>query len=242
MVELLDADYTFVNERLARHYGMPNIYGSHFRKVPVTDESRRGLLGHASILTVTSQSNRTSPVTRGKWVLENLLGLPPPIPPANVPPLEATKLEGTLRERMVQHRRNPVCASCHQVMDPLGFAFENFDPLGQWRIEDAGDPVDAAGQMPDGSAFEGVTGLRTAILAKSDVFIATLTERLLVYALGRGLEHYDTPAVRAITRAAAERDNSFSALILGIVSSVPFQMRAAAAEESSPAEANVARR
>ena len=242
VVELLDADYTFVNERLARHYGIPNIYGSHFRRVPVTDESRRGLLGHASILTVTSQSNRTSPVTRGKWVMENLLGLPPPIPPANVPPLEDTELEGTLRERMVQHRRNPVCASCHQVMDPLGFAFENFNPLGQWRTEDAGNPVDATGQMPDGSAFEGVTGLRAALLAKSDVFVATLTERLLVYALGRGLEYYDTPSVRAITRTAAEHDNAFSALILGIVNSVPFQMRAAAAEESSPAEANVARR
>ena len=242
VMELLDADYTFVNERLARHYGMPNIYGSHFRKVPVTDESRRGLLGHTSILTVTSQSNRTSPVTRGKWVLENLLGLPPPIPPANVPPLEDTKLEGTLRERMVQHRRNPVCASCHRVMDPLGFAFENFNPLGQWRTVDSGSAVDATGQMPDGSEFEGVTGLRAAILAKSNVFVATLTERLLVYALGRGLEHFDTPAVRTITRAASERGNSFSALILGIVNSVPFQMRAAATEESSPAGANVARR
>ena len=242
VVELLDADYTFVNERLARHYGIPNIYGSHFRKVPVTDESRRGLLGHTSILTVTSQSNRTSPVTRGKWVLENLLGLPPPIPPANVPPLEDTKLEGTLRERMVQHRRNPVCASCHQVMDPLGFAFENFNPLGEWRTEDAGNPVDATGQMPDGSPFEGVTGLRAALLAKSNVFVATLTERLLVYALGRGLEHYDTPAVRVITRTAADHDNAFSSLILGIVNSVPFRMRAAVSAETSPLEANVASR
>ena len=242
VLELLDADYTFVNERLARHYGMPNIYGSHFRKVPVADENRRGLLGHASILTVTSQSNRTSPVTRGKWVLENLLGLPPPIPPANVPPLEDTELEGTLRQRMVQHRRNPVCASCHQVMDPLGFAFENFDPLGQWRTEDAGNPVDAAGQMPDGSPFDGVTGLRAALLARSNVFVATLTERLLVYALGRGLEYYDTPAVRAITRTAAEHDNAFSSLILGIVKSVPFQMRAVASEERPPAEADLARR
>ena len=241
VVELLDADYTFVNERLARHYGIPNVYGSHFRRVSVTDERRRGLLGQASILSVTSQSNRTSPVTRGKWVLENLLGAPPPAPPDDVPALEATELEGTLRQRMEQHRRNPVCAACHQAMDPLGFALENFGPLGEWRTEDAGLVVDATGQMPDGVPFDGVSGLRAALLARSDIFIATLTEKMLIYALGRGLDVYDAPAVRGITAAAAEDDNSFSSLVFGIVNSVPFQMRAASGETSSPAVADAAR-
>ena len=228
MLELLAADYTFVNERLARHYGIPNIAGSHFRRVPVTDPNRRGILGHASILTVTSQSNRTSPVTRGKWILENLLGAPPPAPPDEVPGLEQTRLEGTLRERMVQHRRNPVCASCHQAMDPLGFALENFSPLGEWRTVDAGFPVDAGGAMPDGiTTFEGVSGLRRALLDKSDVFISTLTEKLMIYALGRGIEYYDKPAVRDIRRRAARRDYRFSALIEGIVTSAPFRMRIA---------------
>jgi hypothetical protein len=225
VLTLLNADYTFVNERLARHYGMPNVYGSHFRRVPVTDPNRRGILGQASILTVTSQSNRTSPVTRGKWIMENLLGAPPPAPPANVPALDATKLEGTLRQRMEQHRKNPVCASCHGVMDPLGFSLENFDPLGQWRTRDAGFPVDAGGAMPDGAKFEGVAGLRAALLARPNVFVATLTEKLLIYALGRGTEYYDQPAIRAISAAAAREDYRFSALISRIVNSVPFQMR-----------------
>ena len=242
VVEFLDADYTFVDERLARHYGIPNIYGSHFRRITVTDPHRRGLLGHASVLTVTSQANRTSPVTRGKWVLENLLGAPPPIPPAEVPPLEATELTGTLRQRMEQHRKNPVCASCHQVMDPLGFALENFNPLGEWRTTDAGIPVDAAGEMPDGVPFDGVTGLRAALLAKSDVFVATLTEKLMIYALGRGLEHYDMPAVRTVTAAAAQNDNAFSSLILGIVRSVPFQMRTVGPGVRAPVAADVASR
>ena len=228
MLELLAADYTFVNERLARHYGIPNVAGSHFRRVPVTDPNRRGILGHASILTVTSQSNRTSPVTRGKWILENLLGAPPPAPPDEVPGLEETRLEGTLRERMIQHRRNPVCASCHQAMDPLGFSLENFSPLGEWRTVDAGFPVDAGGAMPDGiTTFEGVSGLRQALLDKSDVFISTLTEKLLIYALGRGVEYYDKPTVRDIRRQAARRDYRFSALIEGIVTSAPFRMRTA---------------
>ena len=242
VVDFLDADYTFVNERLARHYGVPSIYGSHFRRIQVADENRRGLLGHASILTVTSQANRTSPVTRGKWVLENLLGAPPPNPPADVPPLEATELKGTLRQRMEQHRRNPVCASCHRVMDPLGFALENFSPLGEWRTKDAGLPVDATGQMPDGASFDGVAGLRAALLAKSDVFVATLTEKMMIYALGRGLEYYDMPAVRGITTAAAQHDSSFSSLILGIVKSVPFQMRTVGPLENSTQVADVARR
>ncbi|MCE2543843.1 MAG: DUF1592 domain-containing protein, partial [Acidobacteria bacterium] len=228
MLELLAADYTFVNERLARHYGIPNVAGSHFRRVPVTDPNRRGILGHASILTVTSQSNRTSPVTRGKWILENLLGAPPPAPPDEVPGLEETRLEGTLRERMVQHRRNPVCAACHQAMDPLGFSLENFSPLGEWRTVDAGFPVDAGGAMPDGiTTFEGVSGLRRALLDKSDVFISTLTEKLLIYALGRGVEYYDKPTVRDIRRQAARHDYRFSALIEGIVTSAPFRMRTA---------------
>lgn len=242
VVDLLNADYTFVNERLARHYGIPNIYGSHFRRVPVTDVHRRGLLGQASILAVTSQSNRTSPVVRGKWVLENLLGAPPPAPPDDVPALEATELEGTLRQRMEQHRRNPVCASCHQAMDPLGFALENFGPLGEWRTEDAGLVVDATGQMPDGFSFDGVSGLRTALLARADVFITTLTEKMLIYALGRGLEVYDAPAVRRIRTTAAEGNNAFSALILGIINSVPFQNRmAASGQMSSPTVADVGR-
>ena len=177
------------------------------------------------MLAVTSQANRTSPVTRGKWVLENLLGAPPPVPPANVPPLEQTQLEGTLRQRMEQHRKNPVCASCHKMMDPLGFALENFDPLGQWREEDDGNPVDASGAMPDGSAFDGVTGLRAALLATPNVFVETLTEKMLVYALGRGVEYFDAPAVRRIARATATDDYRLTQVVLGIVNSVPFQMR-----------------
>jgi hypothetical protein len=196
--------------------------------VPVTDAHRRGILGQASILTTTSQSNRTSPVTRGKWILENLLGAPPPAPPANVPPLDATKLEGTLRQRMEQHRKNATCAVCHSVMDPLGFSLENFSPLGQWRTTDDGFPVDAGGAMPDGRRFEGVDGLREALLAKPDLFITVLTEKLMIYALGRGIEPSDMPAVRAITREAARDGQRFSTLILGLVRSVPFQMRSAA--------------
>ena len=242
VLDLLGADYTFVNERLARHYGIPGIYGTHFRRVPVADDHRRGLLGQASILAVTSHSNRTSPVNRGKWILENLLGAPPPAPPENIPALENTIIEGTLRQRMEQHRRNPVCASCHQAMDPLGFALENFGPLGQWRETDAGRPVDATGQMLDGVQFDGVAGLRAALLEKSDVVVATLAEKLLTYALGRGVEYYDMPAVRAIVSSAAESDYAFSSLILGIVRSVPFQMRAATAEAAPAPEHNPARR
>ncbi len=242
VLDLLDADYTFVNERLARHYGIPGIYGAHFRRVPVADDHRRGLLGQASILAVTSHSNRTSPVNRGKWILENLLGAPPPAPPENIPALENTVLDGTLRQRLEQHRRSPVCASCHQAMDPPGFALENFGPLGEWRETDAGLPVDATGQMLDGVQFDGVAGLRAALLEKSDVVVATLTEKLLTYALGRGVEYYDMPAVRAIVSSAAESDYAFSSLILGIVRSVPFQMRAATAEAAPGPEQNPARR
>jgi mono/diheme cytochrome c family protein len=223
--DLLRADYTFVNERLARHYNIPNVYGSHFRRVAVKDPIRQGLLGHASVLTLTAQANRTSPVSRGKWILEELLGVPPPAPPANVPALEQTELKGTLRERMEAHRRNPVCASCHTMMDPLGFALENFDPLGQWRDTDEGHRIDASAVMLDGKKFEGITGLRAAILDRPGVFAETVAEKLLMYALGRGIEYYDMPAIRQIVRAAAETDYRFTQLVLGVVKSAPFQMR-----------------
>jgi mono/diheme cytochrome c family protein len=226
VLDILDADYTFVNERLARHYGIPNVYGSRFRRVTLADDNRRGLLGQGSILTVTSQATRTSPVVRGKWILESLLGAPPPAPPPNVPALEDTVLNGTLRQRMEQHRKNPVCAACHKMTDPLGFALENFDAVGAWRTEDAGLPVDSTGMLLDGTTFDGVVGLRTALRGQaSDMFVMTLTERLMTYALGRGVDHDDMPALRTITRAASRDGYRFSSLILNIVNSVPFQMR-----------------
>ena len=231
VVDLLTADYTFVNERLARHYGMPGVYGSHFRRVPVAHEARRGLLGHASILSVTSYPNRTSPVLRGKWVLENLLGTPPALPPPDVPALEETTGTGealSMREATERHRANPVCASCHRLMDPPGFALEQFDAVGRFRTRSAaGTPIDATGELPDGTRFDGAAGLREALAGRPERFVGTLTEKLLTYALGRGLEHYDAPAVRAITRAAAEDGYRFSALVVGIVESAPFRMRRA---------------
>jgi hypothetical protein len=228
-LDLLRADYTFVNERVARLYGLPNIKGNHFRRVKLAaDSPRRGLLGHGSILTVTSYPDRTSPVVRGKWILENLLGVPPPPPPPNVPKLEETSDAGgtlTLRERLTAHRENPTCASCHSLMDPLGFALENFNAVGVWRtLDDTGGPVDASGTLPDGTAFTGVAEFRAA-LESSDLFVGTLAEKLLTYGLGRGVEHYDQPAVRAIVREAAEDDYRFSDLILGVVQSPPFQSR-----------------
>jgi mono/diheme cytochrome c family protein len=226
-LDLIGANYSFLNERLARHYGIPNVYGSNFRRVAFADERRGGLLGQGSILLVTSQANRTSPVTRGKWILENLLGAPPPAPPPNVPPLEATQVKGTLRQQMEAHRANPVCASCHKLMDPLGFALENYDPVGAWRTADGTNPVDAEGSMPDGTTFQGVVGLKRALLADPSVFVNALTEKLLIYALGRGLEYYDAPAVRRIVRDAANHQYRFSSIILGIVDSVPFRMRMA---------------
>ena len=231
VVDLLTADYTFVNERLARHYGMPGVYGSHFRRVPVAQEARRGLLGHASILSVTSYPNRTSPVLRGKWVLENLLGTPPALPPPDVPALEETTGTGealSMREATERHRANPVCASCHRLMDPPGFALEQFDAVGRFRTRSAaGTPIDATGELPDGTRFDGAAGLREALAGRPERFVGTLTEKLLTYALGRGLEHYDAPAVRAITRAAAEDGYRFSSLVVGIVESAPFRMRRA---------------
>ncbi len=229
-LDLLNADYTFVDERLARHYGIPNIYGSQFRRVTLPGNDRRGLLGQGSILLVTSVSNRTSPVARGKWVLENILGSPPPLPPPNVPALEDTGKTGgpapvSVRQKMELHRSNPVCAACHKIMDPIGFSLENFDLTGKWRTKDEGVAVDASGQMVDGTKLNGPASLREALLSRPDVFVSTLTEKLLTYATGRGLKYYDMPAVRAIVRDAAAKDYRFSSLILGIVESPPFQLR-----------------
>ncbi len=231
VLELLTADYTFVNGRVAKHYGIDNVQGSHFRRVSLgADSPRRGLLGHGSILTVTSYPDRTSPVIRGKWILENLLGAPPPAPPPNVPSLVETDGAGTqltMRERLAKHRADPNCAGCHAIMDPLGFSLENFDAVGRWRtVGDAGEPVDAKGSMPSGSEFVGAAGLREALLS-SDLFVTTLTEKLLTYALGRGLEPHDMPTVRKIVRDAAEEEYRFSALIQGVVGSDAFRKRMA---------------
>ena len=229
VVELLTADYTFVDERLARHYGIPGVYGPRFRRVEWNDDRRRGLLGQGSILTVTSLATRTSPVVRGKWVLENLLGTPPPPPPPDVPELEEQAESGgatSLRARLEAHRANPVCSGCHSRMDPLGFALENFDAVGQWRDADAGGaPIDTSGVLPDGAAFDGLPELRDILHGRSGEFVATVTEKLLTYALGRGAEHYDRPAIRAIVREAAADDYRWSSIILGITRSLPFQMR-----------------
>jgi mono/diheme cytochrome c family protein len=224
LLDLLNADYTFLNERLARHYGISGVHGTEFRRVTLTNEERKGLLGKGSVLTVTSYPNRTSPTLRGKFILENLLGSPPPPPPPNVPSLKEGKdaSQLTMRQRMEQHRANPVCASCHARMDPLGFALENFDGLGRWR-----PGVDASGMLPDGTRIEGPIGLRKVLLDRKDQFVTTATERLLTYALGRGVEPFDMPAVRTIARNSAASDYRWSALITGIVSSVPFQMRRA---------------
>ena len=229
VLEFLDADYTFVNERLARHYDIPNIYGSHFRRITLPDDTRRGLLGQGSILAATAYPTRTSPVLRGKWVLENLLGSPPPLPPPNVPSLEETSEAGqtlSMREAMEQHRANPVCASCHRLMDPPGFALEEFDAVGRYRTRNESNaPIDASGVLPDGTAFEGVAGLRKALLGRPNLFVTTLTEKLLTYAVGRGVEYHDAPAIRAITREAARDGHRFSSLIVGVIKSPPFQMR-----------------
>ncbi|MEE8350107.1 MAG: DUF1592 domain-containing protein [Acidobacteriota bacterium] len=228
VTDLLDADYTFLNERLARHYGIKNIYGNHFRRVELSLEERKGLLGKGSILTTTSYANRTSPVLRGKWVLENILGTPPPPPPPNVPALQEPNRDGkalTMRERMEEHRANPACASCHSRMDPLGFAMENFDAIGGWRTTEAGSPIDSSGVLPDGTQFQGTSGLRKVLLGRREEFTRTVTDKLLTYALGRGAEFFDAPAVRSIMREAARDDYRWSSLIMGIVKSLPFQMR-----------------
>ncbi|MGP0073480.1 MAG: DUF1592 domain-containing protein, partial [Bryobacteraceae bacterium] len=228
VVDFLNADYTFVDERLAQHYGIPGVYGSRFRRVTLPDEARRGLLGQGSILLVTSVATRTSPVARGKWVLENILGSSPPLPPPNVPALPenaSTAKLVSVREKMEAHRNNPVCAACHKIMDPIGFSLENFDLTGKWRRTDGGVPIDASGQMVDGTKLSGPASLREALLSRSDVFVSTLTEKLMTYAIGRGLQYYDMPAVREITRAAARNNNRFSSIVLAIVKSAPFQMK-----------------
>jgi len=234
VLDLLNADYTFVDERLARHYGIPNVYGSHFRRITVTDDARKGLLGKGAILAVTSNADRTSPVVRGKWILDNLQGMPPPAPPAVVPPLAASA--GTadkpksMRDQMATHRANAVCASCHKLMDPIGLAMENFDAVGRWRTKDAAGPIDATGDLIDGTHVDGIVQLRQALLKRPDVFVGTMTEKLLTYAIERGVEAPDMPTVRGIVRDATKQDYRFSALVLGVVQSPAFQMRLKAAE------------
>ena len=228
--DLITADYTYVNERVARHYGIPNISGSDFRRVPLTGELRRGILGHGSVLALTSVADRTSPVQRGKWVMEVLLASPPPAPPPNVPSLDdSVKAEGegkmlTTRERMEQHRANPACSSCHRVIDPLGLTLENFDVTGRWRIRDNGVPVDAAGDLYDGTKMAGPAGLRAALLKHADMFVLSFTEHLMTYALGRRVEYYDAPAIRTIMRDAAKSDSRISAFVTGVINSAAFQM------------------
>ena len=239
VLDLLTANYTFVNERLAAHYGIPNIQGSYFREVTFPEgSSRGGLLGQGSILTLTSYSTRTSPVLRGKYVLQNLLASPPPPPPPNVP---ALKTDGnaagetlTMRQAMEQHRANPACAGCHARMDPIGFAMENFDAVGRWRDRDDGKPIDVSGVLPDGGKFDGIIGLKKMLLQNPERFVGALTQKLLMYAIGRNVQYYDEPAVRAIVRDAANNNYQFSSLVLGVVESVPFQMRESQPSESQP--------
>ncbi len=234
----MTANYTFINERLAKHYGIPNVYGSNFRRVTITDEARRGLLGQGSILMVSSHTDRTSPVVRGKWVLDNLLGAPPPPPPANVPPLDESNLKAghvlTMRERMEAHRANPYCATCHKMMDPIGFSLENFDAIGAWRTKEGGTggtPIDASGQLLDGTKINGPVELRKALLNNPEIFLGTFTEKLMTYALGRGLGSSDMPVVRAIVGEAAKSNYRFTSIVRGIIMSTPFQMRIKPADE-----------
>ena len=234
VLDLLRADYTFINERLARHYGIPGVYGGHFRRVAYRDDRRAGLLGHGSLLTVTSYPHRTSPVLRGKWLLENLLGAPPPPPPPDIPELDEPgdrAAPATMRERMARHRASPACATCHAKIDPLGFALENFDAVGRWRAREdgAGTPIDASGALPDGAPFDGPAAFREALLREpwATEFATTVVEKLMTYALGRGLEHYDAPAVRRILRDAEPGGYRWSSLIQGVVESLPFQLRRA---------------
>jgi hypothetical protein len=229
LIDLLDADYTFVDERLARHYGIPNVTGSYFRRVSLAANSpRRGLLGQGSVLTVTSTATRTSPVVRGKWVLENLLGTPAPVPPpgveTNLGGAEGAKTS-SVRERLEAHRASPTCASCHRIMDPMGFALENFDLVGGWREFDGPSRIDSKGQLADGTPVSGPADLRQAVLSRSDAFMTTAAEKLLTYALGRPVHDYDMPTVRAIVRRAGANNNRFSSLVMGIIESDSFQKR-----------------
>jgi hypothetical protein len=230
--ELIAADFTYLNERLADHYGMPGVQGSHFRRVSLpADSPRRGILGQGSILTVTSHAIRTSPVLRGKWILNNILGNPPPDPPANVPALPDQRTQAkvqTIRERMSAHRSNAVCATCHNMIDPAGFALENFDAIGRWRtVDESFNAIDASGALPDGTKFSGVAELRAALVRRPERFVTTVTEKLLTYALGRGLEYYDMPAVRRIVKESSADQYRFQSVILAIVKSYPFIMRRA---------------
>jgi len=233
-LDLLRADYTFLNERLAKHYGIPNVYGSHFRRVALSrDSGRGGLLRQGSVLTVTSYATRTSPVLRGKWILENILGTPPPPPLPDVPALDKViAADLSVRERLAQHRANPACAGCHNLMDPPGFALENYDAVGHWRILEEGKPVDASGGLPDGSKFEGVDGLERGLLNRPELFASTLTEKLLTFALGRGVEYYDAPVIRKILREAKAENYRLSSLIVGIAKSTPFTMRTSSNQEA----------
>jgi hypothetical protein len=242
VVDLLTADYTFINDRIAKHYGIPNVYGSQFRRVPLNGEFevRRGLLGKGSMLTVRSLPDRTSPVSRGVWILENILGSKPPDPPVNVPPLEKTEGEPgkvlTLREKMTLHRRNEPCATCHKIMDPMGFALENFSATGQWRSKEGGDGgtlIDASVQIFDGTQIDGPVGLRQALVKYSPQFVRTVTEKLMTYGLGRAIEYSDMPVLRKIVRDAAADNNKFSAIVLAIVKSPTFQMKMKRAEETA---------
>jgi hypothetical protein len=240
--DLLTSNETFLNEQLARHYGIPGVYGSHFRRVILTDENRFGLLGKASVLAVTSYTTRTAPTIRGKWVLENILAAPPPAPPANVPALELSNKDGkplSVRQMLEMHRANPACASCHARMDPLGLSLENFDAIGQWRTTDAGQAIDASGVLLDGTKVDGPRELRQALMAQKTQFVKTVTGKLLTYALGRGLEYYDAPTVRAIDRSAAADDYRWSSVIVGIVKSPAFQMRTAG--QATPVPVTTAR-
>jgi len=237
VLDLLDADYTFVDERLARHYGIPNVYGPDFRRVPVPSDDRRGLLGQGSILMVTSNTNRTSPVERGKWILENLLGSPPPLPPPNVPPLKENGGDNaptSVRARIEEHRANPVCAACHKIMDPIGLSLENFDAVGHWRETDSGFKIDPSSQLVDGTKLDGPASLRKALLSRPEAFVGTMTEKLLMYGIGRETKYYDMPVVRAIMHHSERDRYRISGLILGIVNSAPFQMRVREAPKSAP--------
>ena len=230
VLELISANHTFVNERLAKHYGIANVHGNDFRKVTFAQgDPRGGLLGQGSLLTITSYANRTSPVNRGKWVLENLLSAPPPPPPPNIPALKTEGTEPgktlTMREAMIQHRASPACASCHSRMDPIGFAMENFDAVGRWRDRDGDNPIDTSGTFPDGTKFDGMAGLKAALLSRPEEFVSTVAERLLMYGTGRNVQYFDQPAIRAIVKDSARQNYSFSSLVLGVVKSAPFQMR-----------------
>jgi len=228
VMDLLNANYTFLNERLARHYGIPGIYGTDFRRVTLKEDARRGLLGQASILTVTSYPTRTSPVQRGKWILTNVLGIPPNPPPPNIPALKERSDTGkptTLRERMEEHRTNPTCAGCHRMMDPIGFSLENFDALGQWRTTDEGVKIDPSGTLFNGAKVDGPASLRQMLTSRPEVFVGVLIEKMLTYGLGRGVQYYDMPAVRSVVRDAGHNDFRFSSIVLGIVKSAPFQMK-----------------